>query len=545
MKTFYLFISLTLLVTFNQLSNAQVPRQFVLLEQSANTSMPTCSYFISITNDIETAIPNTAVQIYHDMDWFYTEEGALRLEEMYGEGDNEYPAFWVDGTRIPYMTAIGELQSIIDERKDVQSNFSIDLSETHSSNNYSATIVLTKEAEFSNTNMVLRLVIKEKDIYYSWIGWEGETVETVDNVVRAMIPDRNGTDVLLSGSIDTQTINLNFTLDPTWDRDNCELVAYIQDVDTKEVLQALSLPLLEIDYNYDAYLFETLAPAASVCDNTISPVVILKNKGGENLLSLDFEYSVDGETPSTYNWTGNLAFNERKEITLSAYTFTQDYNTQKTLIITCSNPNGETDENPSNDEISTLFTQTSYASTQLFLELKTDDFGEDTSWELINSTGTIIASGDGYANATTYYETIEIASSDCYTFTVYDAYGDGIQPPGYYILMDEDDNIIAENPPIFNDEVSTEFNVTTTVDITEFSNPSISVFPNPNDGVFYISKTEGCKISVFDILGNRVYYNPSGSDQKICVEGLGNGNYTVQITDSKGLSFFSKVIILK
>ena len=545
MKTFYLIILSSLFFAAFQPLNAQVARQYVLLEQSANTSMPTCSYFIDITNDIETSIPNTAVLIYHDMDYFYTEEGALRLEKMYGEGDNEYPAFWIDGTRIPYNDAITDLQGFVQAREEVSSNFSIDLSETHTDNNYNATVILTKEAEFTNTNMVLRMVLKENDIYYDWTGWDGETVETVDKVVRAMIPDRNGTDVVLSSSTTTQTINLDFTLDPSWDRDNCELIAYIQDNNTEEVLQAVSLSLQIIEYNYDASLFETLAPAASVCDNTITPILVLKNKGGENLTSLDLEYSVGDETPSTYNWTGNLAFNQRQEIILPAYTFQQDYNTQKILTITCSNPNGETDENTSNDEISASFTQVSYLSAQLFLELKTDEFGEDTSWELINSEETVVASGDGYANATLYNKTIDIPSTDCYTFVVYDAYGDGIMPPGYYILKDENNNIIAENPPIFSDEARTEFNVSTLVDVEEFSKPDISVFPNPNDGVFYITEAEGCEILVFDLLGNQVYYIPFVTGQKVCVNGLGNGNYIVQITDNMGLHSYRKVIIMK
>ena len=545
MKTFYLIILSSLFFAAFQPLNAQVARQYVLLEQSANTSMPTCSYFIDITNDIETSIPNTAVLIYHDMDYFYTEEGALRLEKMYGEGDNEYPAFWIDGTRIPYNDAITDLQGFVQAREDVSSNFSIDISETHTDNNYNATVILTKEAEFTNTNMVLRMVLKENDIYYDWTGWDGETVETVDKVVRAMIPGRNGTDVVLSSSTTTQTINLDFTLDPSWDRDNCELIAYIQDNNTEEVLQAVSLSLQIIEYNYDASLFETLAPAASVCDNTITPILVLKNKGGENLTSLDLEYSVGDETPSTYNWTGNLAFNQRQEIILPAYTFQQDYNTQKTLTITCSNPNGETDENTSNDEISASFTQVSYLSAQLFLELKTDEFGEDTSWELINSEETVVASGDGYANATLYNKTIDIPSTDCYTFVVYDAYGDGIMPPGYYILKDENNNIIAENPPIFSDEARTEFNVSTLVDVEEFSKPDISVFPNPNDGVFYITEAEGCEILVFDLLGNQVYYIPFVTGQKVCVNGLGNGNYIVQITDNMGLHSYRKVIIMK
>ena len=542
MKIFYLSIVIFLFGISNV--SAQVDRQFILLEQANNTSMPVCSYFIDITSDIETAIPTTAVLSYHDMDWFYTLEGAARLEEMYGDGDNEYPAFWVDGIRIPYNNAVGELQSYVEAREAVQSDFSIDLSETHTNANYNATVVLTKEAEYTNTNMVLRLVLKEKDIYYNWIGWEGETVETVDNVVRAMIPNTNGTAVDLSGS-NTQTINLDFTLDPTWDRDNCELVAYIQDTDTEEVLQAISLSLQVIEYDYDAFLVETLAPAASLCDNIISPIVVLKNKGGENLTNLDFEYSVDGETPSTYSWAGNLAFNERQEVTLPDYTFTQNYNTEKTLLISCLNPNGQIDENTSNDETSALFTQSSYTSTQLFLELKTDEYGGDTSWELINSEETVVASGDGYANATVYNEIIDIPSTDCYTFMVYDVYGDGIMSPGYYILKDENNNIITENPPIFSAEVRTEFNITSIVNVQEFSNPDISVFPNPNNGVFYIVEAEGCEISVFDLLGNRVYYTPFATGQKVCVNGLENGNYTIQITDSKGLSSYRKVIVLK
>ena len=384
--------------------NAQVARQYVLLEQSANTSMPTCSYFVPITSSIEASVSNASVAIYHDMDYFYTAKSAARLQDMFGLGDDTYPAFWVDGERIPYNDAVGDLQGALVDRAAIPSNFSINLSETHTGMNYTATVVLTKEADFTNTNMVMRLILKEKDIYYDWTGWEGETVETVDNIVRDLLPNEAGSPVDLTG-VTEQTFNLNFTIDTEWDKDNCELIAYIQDTETGEVLQAEILSLQEILFTNDTELFEVKNPKVSVCNNTITPLIILKNKGGDNLTSLNIEYAVGSETPMTYNWNGNLPFNERIEVSLPDITFTEDYNISKTMSFTCSNPNGETDENTSNDAISTSFTQTRYNSTQLFLELKTDDYGVDTSWELINSSGTIVATGDGYSNVTTYNET--------------------------------------------------------------------------------------------------------------------------------------------
>ncbi len=539
MKQIYLII-FSVVFAFQSI-NAQVARQYVLLEQANNTSMPTCSYFVPITSDIENNVSNVTVASYHDMDYFYCAESAARLQDMYGTEDSEYPAFWVDGVRVPYSDAVSGLQAAVEARNNVQSNFSIELTETHTGSNYAATVVLTKEAEFTNTNMVMRLILKEKNIYYDWTGWEGETVETVDNVVRAIIPTESGSPVDLSNS-STQTFNLNFTLDSEWDKDNCELIAYIQDTETGEVLQATNLSLREILYNNDAGLYDVIAPDKSVCDNTISPIIILKNKGGENLTSLTITYSVDSEADMTYNWTGNLAFNEREEITLPAYTYTQNYNVSKTITCTCSNPNGVTDENAANDVISSDFTQTMYSSNQLFFELKTDDHGEDTSWELFNSSGTVVASGNGYSNATLYNETINLTATDCYTFKLYDAYGDGIAAPGYYTLKDESGNLIAENG-FFNSEESTEFNATVSLSVKELDNNKITVFPNPsNNGRFYITNAENCDIIIYDLLGKIVYNKHNNSKERVCVENINKGSYIINISNKISSNSYKMVI---
>ncbi|KZX02269.1 endonuclease I [Pseudoalteromonas luteoviolacea] len=58
-------------------------------------------------------------------------------------------------------------------------------------------------------------------------------------------------------------------------------------------------------------------------------------------------------------------------------------------------------------------------------KLVTDNYANETSWELKNKQGQVIKSGNGYANTTTYTESLCLAD-ETYTFIISDSYGDGI-----------------------------------------------------------------------------------------------------------------------
>lgn len=61
------------------------------------------------------------------------------------------------------------------------------------------------------------------------------------------------------------------------------------------------------------------------------------------------------------------------------------------------------------------------------LNLTTDNFGSETTWQLVHDgTGNTVGSGGPYAGATSYVENVTIASGENYTFTIFDAFGDGI-----------------------------------------------------------------------------------------------------------------------
>jgi hypothetical protein len=70
------------------------------------------------------------------------------------------------------------------------------------------------------------------------------------------------------------------------------------------------------------------------------------------------------------------------------------------------------------------------------VDIMTDNYGEETSWQVVQQgTGTVMGSGSGYGSNTLYSAEVCVASTGCYDFTIYDAYGDGIccsYGNGYY-----------------------------------------------------------------------------------------------------------------
>lgn len=75
--------------------------------------------------------------------------------------------------------------------------------------------------------------------------------------------------------------------------------------------------------------------------------------------------------------------------------------------------------------IKTKKQSTSCDKNTLVVRLTTDQYGSETSWEITNESNKVVASGNNYGEKETY--NIESClPNGCYTFTIKDAYGDGI-----------------------------------------------------------------------------------------------------------------------
>ena len=93
------------------------------------------------------------------------------------------------------------------------------------------------------------------------------------------------------------------------------------------------------------------------------------------------------------------------------------------------------------DNFTTDGTTGGCSDTYLRFELTLDDYPEETSWEIVDFSGNLIASGGDYQPnqaGTTITEELCLVD-DCYEFTIYDSYGDGIccdYGDGFYEFYD-------------------------------------------------------------------------------------------------------------
>ena len=276
---------------------------------------------------------------------------------------------------------------------------------------------------------------------------------------------------------------------------------------------------------YDGGISAISAPSGSICANSISPVITLSNYGSQTLTSINVYYNVDGNGTQLYAWTGSLGTNQSVTFALPSVSVgagNHTFNAYTTL------PNGQTDENAANDASASAFSVT-IADTYVTMILNTDDYGSETTWELTLDGGGTVASGGPYDD----FENIQIvedlcvATGECYTFTIYDSYGDGIccytgtQNPNY-----QDGNYSLGNANGISIYTGSEF---TTEETVNFCVPSSSpdcdtlydpFFSNAN-GFFIYSNSGGGYIAgsnSFGDLAKAQAYN--GSQQPSDITGI-------------------------
>ncbi|MDW8419490.1 MAG: T9SS type A sorting domain-containing protein [Chitinophagales bacterium] len=236
----------------------------------------------------------------------------------------------------------------------------------------------------------------------------------------------------------------------------------------------------------DAGIISIVYPTSTICSNSFSPVVALRNYGNNSLQSVKIHYQI-GASNNVYNWSGNLASGSSVNVTLPQVTVSPG---QYTFTCYTQQPNNTTDGNTSNDQTQKTFI---IGSELLKLYIKTDTYGDETTWSITDAQNVIVASGGPYVQVTggnVYNENICLGPG-CYKITFYDSYGDGMYDPdagvsGTFKLTGQSGSpVYAQlSSPHFGDSVSYNFCINP-IGLTE---PvyDITVFPNPSRGVFQL-----------------------------------------------------------
>lgn len=313
----------------------------------------------------------------------------------------------------------------------------------------------TQTGNYSGTNLRVFLVLTESHIQANWFG-----LTELNFVNRVMLPDANGKLISLGLGV-TDTSNFTVNLNPSWVKRKSELVAFVQDMSTMEIMQGSKQTLNLPDYNVDVIMDGLSSEiSATVCGGLGTPEVLVRNDGADTLVSLDIEYSINGGPTNTYNWTGSLAFDETEAVPLPAVTYTP-MATGNTLDVLLTNPNGGTDENLGNESFSTAWDEPTSTANKYEFEIKVDIYGTHTTWEILYEDGTVIASGGPYPNnSPTIHKTPFRADSvGCFQVKVYDSNGDGITFPsaGYFKVTDSAGTTLFTGSGAFEDEAEGNF----------------------------------------------------------------------------------------
>jgi len=339
------------------------------------------------------------------------------------------------------------------QRINIQSFFTIQLNGTHTGLNYDVLATITKVGNYTGANPVFQFVISESNLSYGG--------DVFNHVTRLMVPNANGTTLnFSSGSV--QTVSLNFNVGASWNPANCEIVAFLQNNNTKEVLQTVKLPINNLQgMAADAGLIGVSNLPVGACSGVANPIVQLKNFSSINVTSAVIKYSINGGILANYNWSGNLGLNQVQNISLPQMSYAVEPVNDFTAYIYTTN--GLSDLNPVNDTSEANFNEASTYGFSINLDLMTDNNPNQTTWQVKNPAGTIVAQGGPYSQPNTLIEQlISINETGCYQFIINDAGGNGIccaNGNGFYRLTDYYDAVIHEGGS-FGSVETVEFYIT-------------------------------------------------------------------------------------
>ena len=100
---------------------------------------------------------------------------------------------------------------------------------------------------------------------------------------------------------------------------------------------------------HDAAVAELLAPLAPFASGEQEVMVRIRNNGAQELTSLTFQWTVNGQPQAELVWTGELLTGQEESVVVGSYDFQEA--TRYKIFVQSVNPNGEPDEDTSNNSV--------------------------------------------------------------------------------------------------------------------------------------------------------------------------------------------------
>ncbi len=206
------------------------------------------------------------------------------------------------------------------QRIDVPSPFTVAIYfENTGGLDWDASIEITEVSDdYDADDLVLHFAVTETDIPYNW-----QNQNYVKDALRLMAPDQFGTSLDFSSN-DVEVVDLSFTLDQNWEEENMSVIAFVQDVPSKEIFQA---NIVHLQADFHEVTFDVFDDDGNEITDAIVTFDVFKNSPGDysfnNIPGGDYQYKVEKDGYKTVvdevtvddDMTINIVLEEAYEVT--------------------------------------------------------------------------------------------------------------------------------------------------------------------------------------------------------------------------------------
>ena len=274
-----------------------------------------------------------------------------------------------------------------------------------------------------------------------------------------------------------------------------------------------------------------------VCSESADIEVRLLNLGTLDITEATFDVVLNGTSIPEVQLSNSITADGSGLLTFTVDNVINGLNTLDVNVVSVNGNVG--DEVDTNNSASATFEATTNGIATN-LAITTDVFPGETSWEIVSESGTIVAQGGPYDGqpSTVINEEVCLDPEQCYTFTLFDSYGDGIfAADGGYVLTDENGGVLSSSmTPDFGDQESNDFcamfmcNVEAVAQVVPASSDDI------DDGMIMVEVTNGAGPFTFSIDGGNsftatnVFPDLAAGDYDVVVQGSGDCIFEFTVT---------------
>ena len=294
----------------------------------------------------------------------------------------------------------------------------------------------------------------------------------------------------------------------------------------------------------DEPLYPSLTPVEQMinasCDHEKSFNFNITNIGTETLTSIKFNAQV-ADVTRLFEWTGELPPCDNTKMSFVVDIPFGNY----TGVLSIIEVNGQPFDKSVTFNAECLEwaeVNVEAETTNIKVYVVQDQYGEQVTWNIINSAGETVAHGGPYTHLVGSGSTqinvsnvTNLPANDCYLFRIFDSNGNGIccnYGNGYYYLKDASGNRFIEGDGDFGSEARHTFTINSTLAVESNVQETLKVYPNPANDYLMV---EGAmtQLEVFNTVGQCLLSRTVNDNHaRINLSMFSNGIYFLRVSNN-------------